>query len=165
MPEKVEKIVIPDDEVSPSNSPRYDRVLHFFRGEPWQGDGHGNYTYSVPDIPHVHQAYVEQTGAGGRTVRSLQPETLLVAHGLRASDGRWTFKDGREVSDFIEQYNMNNPAAPIDVAAVCNPTAIQHARTDHAVGTSVGVSGYREGESTIVRMNLDDPATAVSISS
>lgn len=152
-----ERLVITTEDLPPAPKPEFDPVYKLFRGEPWQQDSAGNSFYVVPDMPHVHRAIIQAPDASGQVTRSPEPATVLVAHGFRDQTGRWTFKDGRPVTDFIDSYNLANPAAPIDVAAVCNPTTEQHPATQHAINTTVGVSGFKDGDTTIVNIALHDP--------
>lgn len=151
-----EKLTIQTSELPPAAEAVYDPVLKFYKGEPWVSNN-GNYFYDVPDIPYVHKTYIETPNQLVQQQRHLQPKNLLVAHGIRNEKGEWAFKDGRSVSQFIDTYNASNPSEPIEVAAVCNPTHEQHRSADHEVNALVSVSGFKEGNDTVVSVQVKDP--------
>jgi hypothetical protein len=150
-----ERLVITEADLSPALDPTYNPILGLHKGEPhWTSPHDGNKYFNVPEVPHIFRPYVEWTGEDNHISRSPEPVTTLVAHGYRGSDGRWAFKDGRSVVDFIDDYNSSNPADPINVAAVCNPTTEEHPTTSHVVNSMALVSGYKEEGKSVVTIHV-----------
>lgn len=155
-PEARGRFAIEASDLPPAPTPVYDSVWRCYRGEPWVADGAGNYSYIVPDVPHVHAAKVGLLNPEGHPDWLPDSTNVLTAHGYRDAQGEWVLKDGRLVTEFINNYNLQNPSTPIDVAAVCNPTGAQHDGTTHIKGGDANVSGYKDGDQTVLTVGTKD---------
>jgi len=139
-------LVVKPEDLPPANTPQWDSVLGFYKGEPWVKGTDGSLFFSIPEIPHVFRGIVRMNDGASRSSR--QEANILVAHGFRNANGEWLFKDGRSVRDFIGTYDINNPAAPISAVAVCNPTSEIQDSVVQAFEGSLEVSGYVDSRET-----------------